>query len=290
MPLIIFAHANSFPASTYRVMFKSLRARGFTVKAIDKLGHDAAYPITNNWPHLAKQLADFGRAEIEAAGQPAWLVGHSLGGLLSLMLAARHPDLGGHGVQGLVLLDAPLVSGWKAGALQLAKAGPFIDRFSPARISNTRRTSWPSRDAALAHFAGKKAFARWDPRVLADYIDHGMAADPKTGQWALCFEREVESRIYNTVPDNLEALLRRHPLHCPLHFIGGESSRELKQVGMDLTERLVHRSGGSLTMAPGSHLFPMEQPVETASKIQEIVKSASSATGGGQPRARTASN
>ena len=63
MPLIIFSHANSFPASTYRVMFKSLRARGFTVKAIDKLGHDPAYPVTNNWPHLAKQVADFAAAE-----------------------------------------------------------------------------------------------------------------------------------------------------------------------------------------------------------------------------------
>ena len=35
MPLIVFSHANSFPAATYGVLFKSLRARGFTVKAVD---------------------------------------------------------------------------------------------------------------------------------------------------------------------------------------------------------------------------------------------------------------
>jgi pimeloyl-ACP methyl ester carboxylesterase len=45
-----------------------------------------------------QQLADFGEREIARAGEPAFLVGHSLGGFLSVMAAARHPRLGGHGV------------------------------------------------------------------------------------------------------------------------------------------------------------------------------------------------
>ena len=46
MSLIVFSHGNSFPASTYRVMLDSLRARGFTVHAIEKYGHDPRYPVT----------------------------------------------------------------------------------------------------------------------------------------------------------------------------------------------------------------------------------------------------
>ena len=62
--LLVFSHANSFPASTYKVLFNGLRSRGFTVKAIDKYGHDPKYPASNNWPHLLQHLADFaGRAE-----------------------------------------------------------------------------------------------------------------------------------------------------------------------------------------------------------------------------------
>ena len=49
MPLLIFSHGNSFPASTYRVLFRHLRARRFSVKAIEKFGHDPQYPVTNNW-------------------------------------------------------------------------------------------------------------------------------------------------------------------------------------------------------------------------------------------------
>jgi pimeloyl-ACP methyl ester carboxylesterase len=89
MSLLVFSHGNSFPASTYGAMTASLKKRGFTVKSIEKLGHDPHYPVTNNWPHLVQQLADFTQRESDKAGEPAYLVGHSLGGILSLMCAAK---------------------------------------------------------------------------------------------------------------------------------------------------------------------------------------------------------
>jgi pimeloyl-ACP methyl ester carboxylesterase len=271
LTLLIFSHANSFPARTYQVMFKSLRARGFKVRAIEKLGHEPAYPITNNWPHLAKQLTDFARAEIEKAGEPACLVGHSLGGYLSLMVAARHPELGGKPIQGVVLLDSPILGGWKATALQLAKGGQFVGSVSPARISRTRRTHWPSREAALAFFQGKKAFSRWEPGVLKDFIQHGLQidGDQPGGPYSLGFNREIETAIYNTVPDNLQRLLRRHPLKCPVAFIGGKQSKESKQVGLALTEKITQ---GRVTVLDGSHLFPMEHPLATAAAIELAIR------------------
>ena len=48
MSLIIFSHGNSFPASTYTSLFRSLRARGHAVRAVEKFGHDPAYPVTSN--------------------------------------------------------------------------------------------------------------------------------------------------------------------------------------------------------------------------------------------------
>ncbi len=258
MPLIVFSHANSFPASTYRVLFRSLRARGFTVKAIEKLGHDPAYPVTNNWPHLVKQLTDFARAEVNKAGEKAWLVGHSLGGYLSLMVAARHPEL----CKGLLLLDSPVLGGWRATALDVAKRTQLVGAVSPARVSVKRRTSWPDRDTALAHFQAKKAFARWEPQVLRDYVDHGMHEED--GKWVLNFERDIESAIYNALPHNLERLVKRHPLKCPVAYIGGTFSKEMQQVGMTVTEKLTK---GRITMIEGGHLFPMEQPAQTAAAI-----------------------
>ncbi len=276
MSLIIFSHANSFPASTYRVLFKSLRARGHAVRAVDKFGHDPQYPVTSNWPHLVQQLADFAAPEIEAHGKGAWLVGHSLGGFLSLMCAARHPQLGGHTVRGVVLIDSPVLGGWRARTLELIKRAQLVGSVSPGKISRKRRNTWPDADAAMAHFASKKAFAAWDPQVLQDYIDHGTRdgtdAHDKPHR-ALDFDREVETAIYNTLPHNLDRLLRRHPLPCPVGFIGGTRSLEMKQVGMAMTHRLVGREHPErLAMIEGSHLFPMEQPLQTAAAIDAMLQ------------------
>jgi pimeloyl-ACP methyl ester carboxylesterase len=271
MSLVIFSHANSFPASTYGVLFKSLRARGFAVRAPDMLGHDPSYPVTSNWPHVVQQVADFACAEIQRQGEPAWLVGHSLGGFLSLMCAARHPALGRHAVRGVVLLDSPVIGGWRARTLELAKRTQLVGSISPGKVSRRRRNSWADTETAFQHFARKPAFARWDPQVLRDYIDHGT--HDVDGKRVLCFDRDVETLIYNTLPHNLDRLLRRKPLQCPVGFIGGTASQEMKQVGMTMTHKVVGRQHPErMLMIEGSHLFPMEKPQETAAAIETMLK------------------
>ncbi len=251
------------------MLFKSLRARGFDVRAVDKFGHDAVYPVTNNWPKLVQQLADFAERETGKAGMPAFLVGHSLGGFLSLMAAAQHPQF----ARGVLLLDAPMLGGWKATTLGMVKRTTLVGSITPGKVSRRRRNHWPSAEAALAHFQNKKAFAAWDPRVLRDYIDHGTH-DEGSGEEArrvLSFDRDVETAIYNTLPDNLDRLVKRHPLQCPVAFIGGRASLEMQQVGLAMTRKLTGGDGerqGRMMMLDGSHLFPMEKPLATAAAIE----------------------
>ena len=259
---IIFSHGNSFPDSTYRVLFDSLRQRGFQVDAVEKFGHDPKYPVSNNWPHLVQQLADFARDK-QGDGEPAFLVGHSLGGILSLMCAARHPEL----AQGVLLIDSPVIGGWRATTLGLAKRTALVGALSPGRISEKRRNHWPSQEAALENFSSKKAFARWEPQVLRDYIAHGTHDD--NGQRVLSFDREVETAIYNSLPHKLDSLLKRKPLKCPAAFIGGTHSSEMRQAGAELTHQLVK---GRIMMPDGSHLFPMEKPLATAAAIEASLR------------------
>lgn len=263
MQPLIFSHANSFPAGTYQLLFTLLRARGFDVHALERFGHDSRYPVTDNWPHLVQQLADFAQPLVERWGQPAWLVGHSLGGFVSVMTAAQHPHL----ARGVVMLDSPIISGWRATSLAAAKRAQVVGSVSPGKISRKRRFQWTSRDEALAGFQSKKALARWHPQVLQDYVQHGLVDDGPQ-RLRLHFSREEETRIYNTVPHHLGSLLRRHPLRCPAGFIGGLSSQEIRQVGLDMTRQITH---GRLTMVQGGHLFPMEHPHMTAAAIEASV-------------------
>ena len=259
MTHIVFSHGNSFPGGTYSQLFEHLHKRGFEVSSIDRFGHDPKYPVTSNWPHLVDQLAEFAAREVTRHGGPVFLVGHSLGGILSTMTAALHPGL----ARGVLMLDSPLISGWRANAVGVAKRTQMVGNVSPGKVSKRRRKHWASDEEALAHFASKKAFALWEPKVLRDYITHGLQDDG--GQRALRFDREVETAIYNTMPHNLATLLRKHPLKCPAAFVGGLASVEMQQVGMALTQRVTR---GRISMLNGTHLFPMEQPRLTAAAVE----------------------
>lgn len=258
---IVFSHANGFPAGVYRVLFDAWRAAGYAVHALEKFGHDPAYPVTSNWPHLRQQLVDFVEAQ---HCTPAFLVGHSLGGLLSLMAACRRPDL----ARGVVMLDSPVITGWRAHGVQVFKASRLIKRVSPGRVSQRRRHTWPDRGAVLAHFAAKHAFARWDPRVLADYVASGFVEHD--GRVELAFDRAVETRLYNTLPHNLARMLRRHPPRCPVAFVAGTQSAEIRQGGVEASRALAK---DRFVWIEGTHLYPMERPDETARVVLELLRS-----------------
>lgn len=175
------------------------------------------------------------------------------------MAAALHPHL----ARGVLLLDSPLLGGWKANALGVAKSTQVVGSISPGKVSRQRRFSWANNEEALEHFRKKKVFAKWHPEVLQDYIAYGLKDED--GKRVLAFDRAVETSIYNTLPHNMSQLLRKHPLQCPAAFIGGRDSAEMKQVGMAMTQRITQ---GRSMLIDGSHLFPMEQPLVTAAAVE----------------------
>ncbi|NGZ84695.1 alpha/beta fold hydrolase [Duganella aceris] len=256
-PKLHFAHANSYPAGVYRQYF-ALLADDFDIQALDMHAHNPSYPVTDGWPRLVDEYIN----ELTTRyTEPVILVGHSLGGMLSLMVAHARPDL----VRCVVMLDAPVVAGWRALAWRLIKLSGRANSVAPAKFSIRRRNVWPSAEAAYQHFAGKDLFAAWAPGVLADYMDSGLKPHPDGVQ--LRFTREQETKVYATLPHHLPKLVRK-PFPAPIGFIGGIDSWETSQSGLGHTQALV---GEHFRIIPGGHLFPMENPAAAAEATREMI-------------------
>lgn len=258
-PILHFVHANSFPAGTYRVFFSHLNQH-YDVQALPMHAHNPKYPVRDGWHGLMLELIEVLTTRYD---KPVILVGHSMGGMLSLMLAKTRPDL----VRCVVLLDSPVVAGWRALLLRFAKLTGLGDKISPARLSERRRNLWPDAEAAYQHYAAKEMFAIWPPEVLRDYVEHGTVPHPQGV--TLRFTREAETEVYRGLPHNMGRLVGRR-LRVPVGFIGGTNSVECRQAGLGATRRLV---GRHFREVPGGHLFPMESPAVAAQAVHQMIHS-----------------
>jgi pimeloyl-ACP methyl ester carboxylesterase len=90
LPLVVFLHGVGFDHSIWALLARAFASHGSGVLAADLPGHGRSEgtPLAS-----IAALADWTAALIEAAGaSKARLVGHSMGSLIALETAARHPQ------------------------------------------------------------------------------------------------------------------------------------------------------------------------------------------------------
>jgi pimeloyl-ACP methyl ester carboxylesterase len=249
-----FSHANGFPAGCYRKFFSCLAA-DYRIGAIDRIGHDPAYPATDGWPHLVAQLIDHLVAQHR---QPVIGVGHSLGGYLTFMAAVQRPEL----FQCIVLLDAPIIGYFKGTAFGLVKRLGLADRVTPAGATRDRRREWQNEDEMIAHFRRRRLFRDFDPDCLRDYARLGTVAEG--ARLRLAFDPEIEYAIYRGIPHDMVTYTQR--LRVPAGYLGGRGSQEAAQIGLAHTRRHFR-----VKRIDGGHLFPLERPAAAAVALRELI-------------------
>ncbi len=257
-PIIHFAHANGFPAKTYTKLFSSL-ADDFEINFLEKHAHNPLFPVTDNWARLRDEL----RQEIENRYTEKIIgIGHSLGGVLHLLVAAERPEL----YERIVLLDAPIISRLSSFGIKILKLTKQMEKLPLVKTTRFRRSLWQSKNEAFEHFKKKEKFENFDEDVLRDYVEHGTVETEKG--FELNFSQNVEAKIYQTLPHNLPNLRGR--LKIPIAYIGGTDSSEAKMARLAFMRK---HFPIDFRFVEGSHLFPFEKPRKTAEIIKEILKS-----------------
>ena len=255
--IIHFAHANGFHAGAYSKMLSLLKQQ-YEVIAIERLGHDARYPIDDNWQGLVRELGD----HIESsAGKPVIGIGHSLGGILTFMAAYDRPQL----FSEIIMLDPPLAYGPVTLLLFLAKKLRVIDRVRVVSQTRKRRTLWSNEQEAEAYFRRIPLFNRFDPDCLRDYIRYGTIS-VETGV-RLSFDVNIEATIFRTTPHNMTCLRKR--LGVPGAVIVGDNSY---MAGCMLRSFAKRHALYLERLKDGSHLFPLEYPERTAVLVMETIR------------------
>lgn len=257
--MIHFAHANGFPSECYQSLFDALRLESIEISYIPIIGHDQAFPICDNWSYLVDEVIH--SVLKQSRQQPIVGVGHSLGGVLTLLAAAKQPELFSH----VIVLDTPVFGFSKSMMIRLIKALGLIHWVTPSRKSGKRKSVWGNLEEAKSYLLTKSLYQSFDPICLDDYLKYALN-QREDGQYQLRFEREKESLIFKTVPHAVYRSVKK--LSVPISLIYSESSHIITAYEL----RNMQRKLGIDTYAcSGSHLFPLEAPKHTAKLISKII-------------------
>lgn len=256
-PALHLAHANGFPAGSYRRLVDRLTASFHVVSFEARPLWSADEPgALTDWRPLAADL----RAELRRRGCRGLLgIGHSLGGTLTALAAVAEPEL----FSALVLIDPVIFTwprSWLWSAMQrLGLAG----RFPLVQRASERRDRWSGRGAVRIAYRDRRAFAGWAPEAFEDYLAAGFV-DAAEGGVRLRYPREWEARIFEVCPANVWPELAR--ISVPVLFLRGElSDTFLRSAARRGTRRIA--GARAVEVAGSSHFLPFERPEEVAREI-----------------------
>lgn len=257
-PTLLFAHATGFHARCWDAVVEGLAEHSI---ALDLRGHGRSekpippYP----WSDFADDIAAFCKI---LGLQNLIGVGHSMGGAAIATAAAMQPGT----FSALLLIDPVLMKPSTYDRAPAAEGEHFVAR---------RRNEWTSPEEMIERFANRDPFRRWDPRVLRDYCEHGLLAEPHREQYTLACPPVIEAAVYTgNQMWNPYPLLNK--LDLPVTILRAPPAAAEQPMSMmssptwpGLVSQLPNAE--EIVLAENSHFIPMEAPGLVATHIRDLV-------------------
>ncbi len=260
-PVLFFAHANGFNASTYIHLLAPL-AGEFRILALDMRGHGETTLPTDSrrvagWRVFRDDLL---RVLGALAIRPTVLAGHSLGASAALLAAAAHQNIAG----ALVLAEPVMATDRTALAAAVARLRGRPETANPLYAPTLkRRAAFPSRADAIKSFTGRGAFKTWPAEMVADYVAGGLRPDGDA--FRLACDPKWEAASYATYPFRMAALGGR--IEIPVTILSGT---EHSATAPSVLAEFARRQGKTRAIAieGASHFLPMEHPERMRDEIR----------------------
>ena len=215
-PLLHIMPANGFPPQTYLPMLRPLTDFRAVCLPPRALWGDERPPVKYRaWNADADDLlSGIERHDL----RDMVLVGHSLGGIVSMLALLKAPSR----FKALIMLDPvflpPLVldmfdAAWEEGA---------VEDLPLVKGALRRRTHFDSREDAFMRFREKGIFADWDEETLRLYVDHGLRPRSDGAGFELCWTTAWEAHYFSTVYRDIWLDLPKLNSLAPTAHLAGE--------------------------------------------------------------------
>ncbi len=235
LPCVVFIHGALHDHSVWTLLARWCAHHGYSVLAVDQPGHlRSAGPLQPS----VEALADWTLALLDAAGvgaeQTTAVVGHSMGSLIALEMAARAPQR----IHRLVMVGTAYPMKVSDGLLNAAANTPgagmdMVNAFSLSTI------------AAKPSYPGPGMWLHGGNRQLMGQVQAG-------NDQANVFSHDFQ--LCNAYANGLQAAAL---VQCPVHFVLGAADQ---MTSPKTTREIAAALKAQVHLVPGGHALMQEQP------------------------------
>ena len=232
-----WTHVAAQFAGDFRVLALDLSGHGDS-------GHRSAYSLTT-WADEVMAVAQDG-----GIGGPPLIVGHSMGGFVTIGTAALHSDR----LAGAIVCDSPVTA-----------PDPEVDAARLGRAFGAPRT-YPTLDAALARFRTVPPQPHYLPYVIDHVARH--SARRVEGGWRWKFDRQVFAQFSGGMRSI--ALPYIDKVRCRLALLRSEHGLVTADIGASMYDRL-GRVAPVIEIPEAGHHAMLDQPLLLLTALRTLV-------------------
>lgn len=252
-----FLHGNGFCSATLWPVAQHL-PQDWSLYFTDLPGHGGSEQPNDampDWRAMARRIGD--ALALRTQGQPVVGVGHSIGGMLTLLLASERPEL----FSRIILLDPIFFSP----GIQLAQATlRHTGLWSRMRLVTSvqkRRQHWPDQQALHADLRGKSLYRHWDDLAFECFVAGATVA--RENGVSLACNPMWEANIFGSYPRKLWAAVKQLAVPTELYV-----ARKSFPFIVKSAQRAARINGHIVWQySEGTHCYPLETPQLAANQI-----------------------
>ena len=259
-PILHLLHGNGFSSGSLFAMAEFMPS-AWTLMASDLPGHGLT-PVRNmKWPDWNQMADTLAQNVVSAASEPVVGIGHSMGGVITLLMAAKYPRL----FRQIILLDPVLFPSHILVGQRVVQKTGLWGKLPLVQKAKRRQSQWGSVDQMYASLKQKSLYKEWHPIALKSFCETG-SVDHDGGAKLAC-NPNWEANIFGSAPSGLWGAVQS--LRVPTHILVADHGFDFIPGSVKRARRINPHISSQLF--GGSHCFPMERPEKTAQAIMAVL-------------------